>query len=113
MSIRQMLHRLYRPMSPSLRAELKWTLGAAKDVLRKAKFWTWVRAEVQPAGCTHPVVYSGSASQREAVELHLSGTAARLHGDADAVAVSEFPLPGSLRVPRYIQPVVPLSGDLD
>jgi hypothetical protein len=112
MSIRQLLQRLYRPLSPSLRAELKWTLGAAKEVARKAKYWTWVRTELEPAGRTHRVIYSGTASQREAVELHLSGTADRLHG-TDTVAVSEFPLPGSLRVPRYVQPVVPLSPSLD
>jgi hypothetical protein len=113
MSIRQLLHRLYRPMSPSLRAELKWTLGAAKEVLRKARCWTWVRTELQPAGRTHRVLYMGAASHQEAVALHLSGTAARPFDDAGPVVVSEFPLPGALRVPRFVQPVVPLSASLD
>jgi len=113
MSIRQLLHRLYRPVSPSLRAELKWTLSAAKEVLRKAKCWTWVRIDVQPAGGTHRVTYSGTASQQEAVALHLSGTAGLPSQDWDTVTVTELPLPGSLRVPRYVQPVVPLSADLD
>jgi hypothetical protein len=113
MSFRDALYRLYQPLSPSLRAELKWTLAALREVARKARLWKWIRVETSPPGCSHRVVYSGTAAHREAVDLHLSGKGGPPAAQWDAVVVSELPLPGSLRVPRYIQPVVPLNGSID
>jgi hypothetical protein len=112
MSVHALLYRLYQPIPPSLRAELKWILEALRELRRKAQFWKWVRVDLSPPGCTHEVRYSGRGTQTEVVELQLSGSSQRMN-DCDPVAVSEFPLPGSLRVPRFIQPVVPLDLPLD
>lgn len=113
MSFRDVFYRLYQPLSPSFRSELKWNLAALRDLARKARVWNWIRVETSPPGCTHRVIYSGTKVQREAIDLHLAGRGGPPSAVWDPVLVSELPLPGSLRTPRYLQPVVPLNGPIE
>ncbi len=101
------------PVTPSQRANIKWLLGTVGQWARKAQFWQWTAAEVRPLNCTHRVSYFGTRSGRGIVELPLSGNAAELLSDCDSVMVSELPLPGALRIPRYMQLNIPLHQSLD
>jgi len=104
---------LRHAIPPSLRSELDWFLQAARESARKANVLSWTRAPVQPPGCSHPVVYIGTKENRLAAELHLSGRHSNGPRHAEVVVISDLPLPGSLRLPRYLQPTVPLARSLE
>lgn len=98
---------------PSARSELDWFLQAMRTAAAKTNPFQWSRARLNPTECTHPVIYFGTAGNREVVELHLCGRALGASRHHEPVVVSDLPLPGSLRLPRYVQPTVPLAQPLE
>lgn len=101
---------LYRAVPPSVRAEMDWLLRAGTEIMRKAKVWKWVHSEFVADGGTHRIAYFGSHCNIEGLRLHLAGMtkAADMVNDTARVIASDLPFPGSLRVPRFVQLMVPL-----
>jgi len=107
------LARQVRKVAPSLLSDLKSTIAGAKRLMRKSRFWRWINAEISPEGAEYKVLYSGTEERKNAALLALRRTAvAPLLRDA-TIAVSEFPLRQSLRVPQYLDMDVPLDTSLD
>lgn len=114
MSLRRKIAETLRDaIPPSTRSEVDWLLQAARTVAAKANPLRWTHVRIHPIDCTHPITYVGTASNRDVAELHLSGRPLGAPNHDEPVLVSDLPLPGSLRLPRYIQPIVPLEQSVD
>ena len=108
-------------LSPSLRFELRRVLDKLRSQMSLAKLWRWefVRLREDHEG-PFEVTYIG---RREGlgqacgilglVDGPAPGRAPAAMRSPHGILVSEFPLPGALRVPRYVDMVVRLGRPLE
>jgi hypothetical protein len=107
------LARQIRTVAPSLLSDLKSAIAGAKRLMRKSRFWSWTKTEIRPEGAEYTILYSGTEERKDAALLALHRKAVDPALREASVAVSEFPIGQSLRVPQYLDMDVPLETPLD
>jgi hypothetical protein len=107
------LARQIRTVAPSLLSDMKSAVAGGKRLMRKSRFWRWTKAEITPEAAGYKILYSGTEERKEAALLALRRKAVDPLLQDATIAVSEFPIARSLRVPQYLDMDVPLDTSID
>jgi hypothetical protein len=107
-------------LSPSMRFGIRDKKDWLKERLNLAAFWRWKQTYLYPKeGSQFKVRYWGRQENINLAETLLgidraSGVVqADHHVPERSVTVSEIPIPGAIRVPKYLRAIVPLEGGME
>jgi hypothetical protein len=108
-------------ISPSKRFELRETAAWVREQLNRICFWRWEIAWLlQRDGSTYNNLYVGRKVHREWANNIIFdaknfsvGTRTGVNLSSRTVVVSEMPIPGSLRVPKFLRAIVPLGRPIE
>ncbi len=109
-----------KTLSPSVRFEIRSTKDWLKERLDLAAFWRWNLTILHPKdGSPFRIRYFGRKKNVNLAEVLLgidreSGAPQAARKETERkVLVSEIPIPGAIRVPKYLRAIVPLDRKVD
>src|SRR5215831_8603582 len=106
-------------LTPSMRFKLRHAAGWLREEADRLRILRWELVRLQTDRNSREIFYWGRKQYRSlalallGLDREASASSAGLPIASDAAAVSDVPLPGSLRVPAYLRTIVSLGRPIE